>query len=394
MLPRYEYPGIARLWTDQAQINLWGDIEAAVLEAILGIPVDPPRVPAAAVRDLEREVGHEVGAFLQLCEHDLPDLAHRRWLHYGLTSSDLVDTARSITLWHTNQEITELAAQLHIAIYNLDEVPVLGRTHGQVASPTSYRHRWLAAAAYLAGYPDMFRVSNRQRPVGKLSGATGNYRVLRREQAERAAEILRVDLAPFSTQVLPAGYTLDYLEYWLRVVMLCEQIALDLRLGAMLGEVAFPAKQVGSTAMPGKVNPLAAEQICGLTKLWRGMYSSWLESRALWLDRDLHHSSLDRVALGDLASLAGYLVNATRTALESVRLKHSPAASDAHSATTKMQSGADLVLSWATDRYALPRSVVYRAVTDALRTSPNLGVALRKVSACLAECQAPDTVES
>lgn len=395
MLPRYSHPPIAQLWTDQYQIDQWVRIEDAVLTAITGLtPINlTGGMSATSVRTLEHQTGHEVGAFLELYEKLLEEPEHRRWLHYGLTSSDLVDTARQISLWNSARIVDELAGRIYATVWGLAEVPVLGRTHGQIASPTSYRARWLAALAYLSDGEAIVATNTPPKPWGMLSGATGQHRVLDRGKAADAAYLLGVTLVAHSTQVVPAGYTLNYLEDWLRVVMLCEQIALDMRLGAMLGEVAFPANPVGSTAMPGKVNPLAAEQVCGLAKLWRGMYHAWLESRALWLDRDLHHSSLDRVALGDLAELAGYIANATHTALNCVELKPTPL-NHAGSARDLMHADADQLLALATQRHDAPRSQVYQAVTEAIRNNPNGGRAMRQIQRTLTPRQAPGTVEA
>lgn len=358
----YTTPIMASYWSRQSQLDHWAIIECALLrELVPGRTLARVRIDAAAVDLREQHTGHEVGAFLELFEDRLEEPEHKRWLHYGLTSSDLVDSARQITLNLTTHRLSSATLALLRRVSKLPEVPVVGRTHGQPASPTSYHHRWVVA---MNNANDLIAWDRTTRPAVMLSGATGRHRTLSEEQAGRVARAIGADLVRGTTQVLPAYYTMQHLNRWQGLVLAIEQIALDLRLGAMMGEARPQAHPVGSTAMPGKINPIKAERLCGLAKLWRGYYSAVVESRALWLDRDLHHSSVDRVALGQLAGLAHFMASELDSALAQVELRPTYASGD-----LLMPSGvnADALLGLATWAYLAPRREVYERLTDAIR---------------------------
>lgn len=358
----YTTPVVQSYWGRQAQIDHWSTLEAALLrELVPEVPLLKPRIPAEEVDALEAHTGHEVGAFLEAFEARLEHPEHKRWLHYGLTSSDLVDSGRQITLHLTTNRLHSAACALLRTVTKLPEVPVVGRTHGQPASPTSYRHRWVVA---LNAASDLLAWTYDEKPFVMLSGAVGRHRVLSEDLALRVARSVSGRLARGTTQVMPANLTIRHLNLWQGLVLAMEQIALDLRFGAMMDEARPQIHKVGSTAMPGKVNPIKVERICGLAKLWRGYYSAVIESRALWLDRDLHHSSIDRVALAELAGLAHYMVTELIEAIERVDLRatYAPPGLDLPAAVN-----ADALLAISTWAYRAPRAAIYEKVTEVVR---------------------------
>lgn len=355
----YTTPVMQSYWGRQAQIDHWSTLEAALLrELVPEVPLLKPRIPAEEVDALEAHTGHEVGAFLEAFEARLEHPEHKRWLHYGLTSSDLVDSGRQITLHLTTNRLHSAACALLRTVTKLPEVPVVGRTHGQPASPTSYRHRWVVA---LNAANDLLAWSYDEKPYVMLSGAVGRHRILSEDLAHRVAQSVSGRLVRGTTQVMPADLTIRHLNIWQGLVLAVEQVALDLRFGAMMGEARPQTHKVGSTAMPGKVNPIKAERICGLAKLWRGYYSAVVESRALWLDRDLHHSSIDRVALAELAGLAHYMVTELIEAIERVDLR----ATYRHPGLNAPAAvNADALLAVAVWAYTAPRSQIYQRVAE------------------------------
>ena len=361
MAHTYTTPTMLNCWSRQSQIDRWSTLESALLrELVPGVNLRTPRVDAGEVDTLEDQTGHEIGAFLELFEAQLEHPEHKRWLHYGLTSSDLVDSGRQMALHSTTNQLHSAAIRLLQVVSQMPAVPVVGRTHGQPASPTSYRHRWVVA---MDNAFELLAWECETRPQLMFSGAVGRYRVLSLEVAQRVARSLGAGLILKSTQVAPARYTVGYLNLWQGLVLAMEQIATDIRLGAMLNEVRQPALRVGSTAMPGKVNPVKAEQICGLAKLWHAEYQVVVASRVQWLDRDLVNSSIDREVFGRLAGLAHYMAETLLGLLPVLGLRRT------FKNTTVAPPGpnADVLLSLATWAYDAPRSVVYGRVSAAVR---------------------------
>lgn len=356
--PRYRDPNLDPVWTRQADVDRWAQIERALLIELTDTDPGPISIPVESVATRELSTGHEVGAFLELYEDQLTDRQHRRRLHWGLTSSDLVDTGRQFALADTNRYLRRQALTLATAVNQLPDLVVPGRTHGQPASPTSYRHRWLAAAANL-----QFVGTEPFKPWVMLSGATGRGRHLAPEHVVGIATRLGGQPIANSTQVMPAHAVMRFLNNWQGLVMFCEQVALDIRLGAMLQELTIDSVPVGSTAMPGKVNPAMAEQVCGLAKDWRAAYNAVAESRALWLDRDLHHSSVDRVQLPALAHLAGFMAGLVAMLLQA-RFRQVPQ-------PWPLTSHSEDLLARVLNQCDVPRSVAYRAVAQQIWFKPD-----------------------
>lgn len=376
MISKYRNDQIGRIWSTPQKIAFWTLIEQSWLRALdVGWHGTLPDLGQLCpqIREAELATGHEVGGFLQVLDHELAkvdDQLARRWVHFGLTSSNLVDTGVALAMNHSNLVIWRRVHKLTCTIDTLSKFTIAGRTHGQVASPTTIRARFSKTLPLLntggSGGPWF--------PDASLGGAVGQYRL----PGTRLAADRAVKLMPFFTgvdrnasQVMNPSYLLGNLAQWNQYVLACEQIALDVRLMTTLGEARPRPNLVGSSAMPGKVNPIQAEQVCGLAKVWRGMYGTILDSRALWLERDLHHSSIDRSLLPDLAELTAYLLDATHATLEALVWVPTDFSS------LEPAIDADALLGFLQQEIDLPRSVLYSMVSVAVRSCCSTEYALR-----------------
>ncbi|MEW5783795.1 MAG: adenylosuccinate lyase [Bacillota bacterium] len=325
MIERYTRPEMERIWSleNRFQKMLQIEILAAQAWAELGeIPADAVRLIAARasfsverIAELERETRHDVVAFTRCVAESLGE--ESRYFHYGLTSSDVVDTAQSVLLQEAaaliKDGLTALRATLAEQARRFKSTPVIGRTHGMHAEPTSLGLKfalwWAEAGRNLAR---LERAAQTVR-VGKLSGAVGNYALIDPFVEEYVCETLGLEAAPISTQVLQRDRHAEFVSCLALIGASLEKIALEIRLlqRTEAGELAEPfyRGQKGSSAMPHKRNPVACEQVCGLARLLRGYAQAALENVALWHERDISHSSVERVILPDSTILVDYLLH-------------------------------------------------------------------------------------
>ena len=332
MIPRYTRPEMGSIWTDQNKFQKWLDVEIATaeVEAEAGLI---PKTAARAIRkkakfeverilEIEREVKHDVIAFTtNVSEHVGKE---GRYLHYGLTSNDVVDTAQAI-------QIREASALLLIGLKRLGEVlkqralefthtPMIGRTHGIHAEPITFGCK--IAIWYAENQRNTERVAYaaEQMRVGKISGAVGTYTHLPPSIERGICERLGLEPAPVSSQVIQRDRHAFYLSTLAVAAASLEKIALEVR-GLQRTEVReveeyFSPKQKGASAMPHKLNPITAEQICGLARVVRSNAQAALENVALWHERDISHSSVERVILADSTILLDYLLAKTANLVE------------------------------------------------------------------------------
>jgi len=316
---------MAALWADNARWQRWLDVELAVTDVLAEdglVPKDAAarmrangRFDAAAIDRYEAISRHDVIAFTQSVGDSLG--ADKRFLHMGLTSYDVVDSALSLALVEAGGLILLKLAELRQALYDqavkhkLTLMP--GRTHGVHAEPITFG--WV-----LAGYvAECDRAKARletavaEVAVGKLSGAVGTYPSITPEQEARVLARLGLKAETIATQVIPRDRHAAYVGTLAITAGLCERLALEIRLLAHseVEELYEPFKegQRGSSAMPHKKNPVTAENICGLARLMRGYAGAALENQALWHERDISHSSVERVILADATSLAYYMLD-------------------------------------------------------------------------------------
>ena len=334
MIPRYTLPKMGALWTDEAKLATWVQVEILACEAHAELGV----VPAAdldAIRagttptsrrcaEIEAETNHDVIAFLTAFVETIPDpdgTNPGRWVHYGMTSSDLLDTALGVNLALATDLVLGKADGLVAvlksrALEHWDTVCV-GRTHGVHAEPTTFGHKLAQFAFAVDRGRTRLRAAREAVAVGSISGAVGTYSNVDPAVEPYVCRRLGLVIEPVATQVVARDRHAQLLTALAILGASVEQIGLEVRhlqrSEVREAEEPFGKGQKGSSAMPHKRNPITAERICGLARLLRANAGAALENVALWHERDISHSSVERVILPDALITADYQLHlATR----------------------------------------------------------------------------------
>jgi adenylosuccinate lyase len=326
VIARYSRPAMARIWSDEGKLAAWLEVELAATAAWaeLGVvPVDAAQAIAASatapsserVAELEATLHHDTAAFVDAVAERLGE--ESRWFHYGLTSSDVVDTGLSLQIREAGRLIVEGLDRAFSAVVARAEehraTLQIGRTHGVHAEPTTFGLKLAGWAFELdRGRARVTRALEGMR-VGKLSGAVGTYAATDPELERIACERLGLEPAPSSTQILQRDRHAELLAALAVVASSLDAFALELRHLART-EVAevqepFGRGQKGSSAMPHKRNPVVAERICGLARVVRSHALVGLENVALWHERDISHSSAERIAIPDAFLALDYMLD-------------------------------------------------------------------------------------
>jgi len=325
LIPRYALPEMAELFTDEARLATWLEVELLAVDAWAKLGVVPAAdatairerasVDPASVEERERVTDHDVAAFVDVVQERVGQPAGA-WVHHGLTSSDVVDTALSVTLVRACDVMLDAAANLESVITararEFRSTPMVGRTHGIHAEPTTFGAKLALWALQLRRDRERLRRARAAVGVGKLSGAVGTYSNLDPAVEAFVCERLGLEPAP-ATQVLARDRHAEFLYACASMGATIESFALEVRLLATteVSEVQEPFRagnQKGSSAMPHKRNPWRSEQLCGLARVLRGNLQAGLENVALWHERDISHSSVERIVLADSAQLAYYML--------------------------------------------------------------------------------------
>ncbi|HEX6312721.1 MAG TPA: adenylosuccinate lyase [Acidimicrobiia bacterium] len=325
MIPRYALPEMAELFGDEARLATWLEVEILAVEAWAKLGVVPAAdaatireragVDAAAVEERERVTDHDVAAFVDVVQERVGQPAGA-WVHHGLTSSDVVDTALSATLARACDLLVDAARNLESVVVararEFRSTPMVGRTHGVHAEPTTFGAKLALWALQLRREIERLRRARAAVAVGKLSGAVGTYSNLDPAVETFVCERLGLEPAP-ATQVLARDRHAEFLYACASLGATIESFALEIRHLARteVAEVQEPFRsgnQKGSSAMPHKRNPWRSEQLCGLARVLRGNLQAGLENVALWHERDISHSSVERIVLADSAQLAYYML--------------------------------------------------------------------------------------
>ncbi|MEO5575342.1 MAG: adenylosuccinate lyase [Gaiellaceae bacterium] len=326
MISRYSRPAMSAIWSDEAKLRRWLDVELAALEGWAEVGLVPretvERIREQAeppspehVAEIEARTHHDVAAFVDAVAEQLGE--DGRWFHYGLTSSDVLDTALSLQIREAGALVLEgiersLSAVVGRAEEHRDTITI-GRTHGVHAEPTTFGLK-LAGWAF-ALERDRTRVARALEGmrVGKLSGAVGTYSAADPEVERVACERLGLEPAPSSTQILQRDRHAEVLNALALLAASLERFALELRHLARTEvrevEEPFGSGQKGSSAMPHKRNPIVSERICGLARVVRGSAVVGLENVALWHERDISHSSAERIVLPDAFLAVDYMLD-------------------------------------------------------------------------------------
>jgi adenylosuccinate lyase len=332
MIDRYTRPAMGRIWTEDNKYRCWLQVESAASTVLAEDGVIPTAaaqaiakhasVSAARIQEIEAEVKHDVIAFTTAVAESLNAGglgAESRWLHYGLTSNDVVDTAQALQVKEASAIIREgllaLMTVLKKRALEFKHTPTIGRTHGIHAEPTTFGLKLLNWYAEMERNIARFDAAAEEMRVGKLSGAVGTFGHLKPEHEERICAALGLKPAPVATQVIQRDRHAAYISTLAIIGSTLDKIAVEVRhlqrTEVREAQEYFSEKQKGSSAMPHKKNPITSEQISGLARVLRGNAQAAFENVALWHERDISHSSVERVIFPDSTILVDYLLAKT-----------------------------------------------------------------------------------
>jgi adenylosuccinate lyase len=332
LIERYTRPQMGALWTEENKFRCWLEVESAasmVLSEAGVIPVDAAHAIAteasfsvARIQEIEAEVKHDIIAFTTAVAESLKAKGlgdASRWLHYGLTSTDVVDTAQALQIKQASALIREgllsLLAVLKRRAVEFKHTPIIGRTHGIHAEPTTFGLKLLNWFAEMERNLTRFDAAAEDLRVGKLSGAVGTFGHLKPEHEEKICERLGLKPAPIASQVIQRDRHAAYISTLAIIASSLDKFAVEVRhlqrTEVREAQEYFSEKQKGSSAMPHKKNPITSEQISGLTRVVRGNAQAAFEDIALWHERDISHSSVERVIFPDSTILVDYLLAKT-----------------------------------------------------------------------------------
>jgi adenylosuccinate lyase len=332
MIPRYTLPEMGALWTEQNKFQKWLEVELAVCEVHAEMGTIPreaveqirsrARFSVERINEIEKTTNHDVIAFTTNLAESIGEAA--RFVHYGLTSSDVVDTANALLLRDASdillKKIDGLMSVLKRRAFEFKLTPQVGRTHGIHAEPTSF------GLTFALWYDEMRR--NRERlvharetvAVGKISGAVGAFALLEPVVEEKVCALLGLKAAPVSTQIIQRDNYAEYLSTLAIVASSLDKFALNVRhwqrTEVREAQERFAKGQKGSSAMPHKRNPIISERICGIARVVRANSLVGLENVALWHERDISHSSAERVVLPDSSIALDYILQKTASLID------------------------------------------------------------------------------
>jgi adenylosuccinate lyase len=326
VIPRYTRAEMARLWSDENRYAKWLEVEAAASDTLAEAGIVPreaaaairqkSRIDAAKINEIEARVRHDVIAFTVAVGESIGNPEAARWLHYGLTSNDVVDTAQALVLREASQiiekDLDAFGEALRRRALEFKDTPQIGRTHGIHAEPITFGLKVAIWFAENRRNIERFREAAKQMAVGKISGAVGTCAHLGPDIEEKICARLGLGVAPVSSQVLQRDRHAQYVAALAGIAASLEKIALEIRhlqrTEVREAEEAFAKGQRGSSAMPHKRNPVGCEQVCGLARVVRANAQAAFENVALWHERDISHSSVERVILPDSTTLVDYLL--------------------------------------------------------------------------------------
>ena len=334
MIARYTRPEMGRIWSDANKYQCWLTVEIAAAQALAKFGL-VPQSAADAIRDkgaftvdrineIESEVKHDVIAFTTTVAEHINSPEDSRWLHYGLTSTDVVDTAQALQLKEASAiiraGIVALADVLKKRAIEFKHTPIIGRTHGIHAEPSTFGLKLLLWYSEIQRNFTRFDAAAEDLRVGKLSGAVGTFGHLKPEHEEAICAELGLKPVEVATQVVQRDRHAAYISTLAVLASSLDKIATEIRhlqrTEVREAEEFFSEKQKGSSAMPHKRNPITSEQISGLARVMRANAQVALENVALWHERDISHSSAERVILPDSTILADYLLAKTTNLIE------------------------------------------------------------------------------
>ncbi len=332
MIPRYTRPRMGKIWEDQNKYQRWLDVELAVVETLAEEGIIP-KYDAAEIRarasfsvdrinEIEAEVKHDVIAFTtSVAEYVGPA---SRFFHFGLTSSDVLDTAMALQVADASalirEDLQRLLDVLKKRAHEFKTTVIAGRTHGIHAEPTTFGLKLALLHDEVRRQQARFNEAVETMRIGKLSGAVGTFAHLSPDIEEKVMAKLKLKAAPASSQIIQRDRHAHYMTSLALMGTTLEKIAVEVRhlqrTEVREAEEHFSAKQKGSSAMPHKRNPITSEQIAGLARILRSNAVAAMENVALWHERDISHSSVERIIFPDSTILADYMLDRTATLVE------------------------------------------------------------------------------
>jgi adenylosuccinate lyase len=335
VIPRYTRPEMGRIWSEEHKLELWLRVEIAVCEAWADLGVIPEsdmqairaaQIDQQRMGELFRQTHHDIISFTRSVAEGLG--AAGRWIHLGLTSSDVLDTALSLQVQEASQILCNDLRRLETALSELAVryryTPMIGRTHGIHAEPTTFGHKMAVFVAQARRDLRRLEQAQAELQVGKISGAVGTHANVPAEVEESALSRLGLEPAEAATQILQRDRHAQFLCTLAVIGATLEQQATEVRAlqRTELGEAfePFASGQQGSSAMPHKRNPELCERVCGLARLLRGYAMTGLDNVALWHERDISHSSAERIILPDACIALDYQVDLFTSVMEGLEV--------------------------------------------------------------------------
>ena len=331
-MERYTRPEMGSVWSEENRFRAWLEVEILACEAWAQLGVIPwadvEKIRKNAgfdldrIRAIEAETRHDVVAFTRAVSETLGE--ERKWIHYGLTSTDVVDTAQSYLIKQANQillrDLESLLAVLKERAVEHKDTVMIGRTHGVHAEPTTFGLKLALWYDEMGRNLQRFKAAAENIEVGKISGAVGTYANIDPFVEEYVCEKLGLKRALISTQTLQRDRHAQYLGTLALMATSIEKFAIEIR-GLQKTETReveeyFSPKQTGSSAMPHKRNPIGSENMTGVARVMRGYMLTAYENVALWHERDISHSSAERIILPDATILMNYMLNRFRRIVE------------------------------------------------------------------------------
>ena len=334
MIPRYSRPEMSAVWTEENKFGAYlkVEIEAAAAWSQLGVipaeDVEKLRTKATfdvqRIYEIEKETRHDIVAFTRTVSESLGD--EKKWVHYGLTSTDVVDTANGYLLKQANnilrKDLQRFIEILKKRAYEFKDTPCIGRTHGVHADITALGLKWALWFEEMRRNIERFEMAAADVECGKISGAVGNFANTPPFVQDYVCEQLGIHSARISTQVLQRDRHAHYMGTLALIASTMEQMAIEVRHWQRTelreAEEAFGKGQKGSSAMPHKRNPIGSENMCGCARILRGYMVSAYENIPLWHERDISHSSAERIMLPDATILLDYMLNRFGNILENL----------------------------------------------------------------------------
>lgn len=337
MINRYAVKEIQEIWSEKSKYDAWLLVELYAIEAYAkfnkSITKDDiaklwksAKVNVERISEIEKETRHDVIAFTRQISETLGE--EKKWIHYGLTSTDVVDTAQSILLKQVNKiiekDLIELSSSIRKAAKQFKNTYTIGRTHGVHAEVTTFGYKMALWYDEMSRNIERFKHASQNIEVAKISGAVGNYANIPLEVQEYVATKLGLSSSKISTQVLQRDRHAEYIFVLGLIGASLDKFATEIRhlqkTEVREVEESFGDKQKGSSAMPHKKNPISSENISGLSRILRGYVITSLENVNLWHERDISHSSAERLMLPDATNIISYMLKRFNTIISNLKV--------------------------------------------------------------------------